>query len=71
MKSKEDKVNFILGIVYINATKDKLMELEEFELDIIIDKIWEEIDNITTEDIENYYKEYGLTRNLVDNQIDM
>ena len=71
MKSKEDKVNFILGIVYINATKDKLMELEEFELDIIIDKIWEEINNITTEDIENYYKEYGLTRNLVDNQIDM
>ena len=71
MKSKEDKVNFILGIVYINATKDELMELEEFELDIIIDKIWEEIDNITTEDIENYYKEHGLTRNLIDNQIDM
>ena len=35
MKSKEDKVDFILGIVYINATKDELMELEEFELDII------------------------------------
>lgn len=60
MKSKEDKVNFILGIVYINATKDELMELEEFELDIIIDKIWEEIDKITTEDITNYYKEHKV-----------
>ena len=71
MKSKEDKVDFILGIAYTNVTKDELMEIEESELDIIIDKIWEEIDNITTEDIENYYKEHGLTRNLIDNQIDM
>ena len=69
--NKEEKVNGILGIVYINATKDELMALDESELDIIIDKIREEINNITTEDIENYYKEYGLTRNLVDNQIDM
>ena len=69
--NKEDKVDGILGIVYINATKDELMELEESELDIIIDKIWEEINNITTEDIENYYKEHGLTRNLVDNQLEM
>ena len=56
MKSKEDKVDFIL--VYINATKDELMELEEFELDIIIDKIWEEIDKITMEAMLNYYKEH-------------
>ena len=63
--NKEEKANGILGIVYINATKDELMALDESELDIIIDKIREEINNITTEDIENYYKEYGLTRNLV------
>ena len=69
--NKEEKANGILGIVYINATKDELMELEESELDIIIDKIKEELEKITIEDINNYYKEYGLTRNLVDNQIDM
>lgn len=49
MKSKEDKVDFILGIAYINVTKDELMEFKEFELDIIINKIWEEIDKITME----------------------
>lgn len=47
MKSKEDKVDFILGITYTNVTKDELMELEESKLDIIINKIWEEIDKIT------------------------
>jgi hypothetical protein len=57
MKTKKDKVDFILGIVYINATKDELMEIEESELDIIIDKIWEEIDKITT----NYYKEHKVS----------
>ena len=57
MKSKEDKVDFILGIAYTNVTKDELMEIEESELDIIIDKIWEEIDKITT----NYYKEHKVS----------
>lgn len=50
MKSKEDKVDFILGIAYTNVTKDELLEFKEFELDIIIDKIWEEIDKIWTID---------------------
>lgn len=60
MKSKEDKVDFILGITYTNVTKDELMEFKNFELDIIIDKIWEEIDKITMEDIANYYKEHKV-----------
>ena len=32
MKSKEDKVDFILGITYTNVTKDELMEFKEFEM---------------------------------------
>lgn len=65
MKSKEDKVDFILGITYTNVTKDELMEFKEFELDIIIDKIREEINKIAMD--------YSLVNgnNLVDNQIDM
>ena len=70
MKSKEDKVDFILGIVYINATKDELMELEEFELDIIIDKIKEELEKITIEDINNYYKQHELTRMSLNSHLD-
>ena len=68
--NKEDKVDGILGIVYINATKDELMELEESELDIIIDKIKEELEKITIEDINNYYKQHELTRMSLDSYLD-
>ena len=68
--NKEEKANGILGIVYINATKDELMALDESELDIIIDKIREELEKITVEDINNYYKQHGLTRMSLNSHLD-